>query len=601
MTSDRQPIRIVGFSGYLGDRFSAFDEAMACEDVDVLVGDYLAEFTLAGLSARRDEGRAGYVGYFVEQLTPHLHQLAARGRRVVINAGGFDPAGLARSLRERATAAGVELRVAHVEGDDILDRIEDLPAAGHDLRHLDTGAPFAQWEQAPLSAHAYLGGWGIAAALEAGADIVVCGRVTDASLTVGPAAWWHGWSRTDWDRLAGAVVAGHIIECTAHAVGGNFSGFAEIPDMVMPGLPIAEIAADGSSVITKCRDHGGAVTTDTVTAQLVYEIQGPRYLNPDVTVDLEPVRLELIGPDRVAVAGAAGSPPPPTTKVALFAQTGYQAVTTVFVTGIDAAEKIDLLRAQVESMFEGAQFSDLEITPLGVAAPDPASQWEATIAVRIMATARERKPLEHRNFAARIGSLYLSSYPGFYQDTALAPTSGVRPRVGYWPGVLATEAVRHEVVLDDGERIVVAPPAVTETVEQAVHPEPASDEELGGEPTRLAALGTVAYARCGDKGANSNVGIWAREERAWPWLRDTLTSARLRELAPELADLEIDRHEFPQLRAVHFVLRGLLAPAGSNNLRVDQVGKAVGEYLRSKHLEIPVTLLEPQTAVLGGG
>src|SRR3954451_19045184 len=286
MTSDRQPIRIVGFSGYLGDRFSAFDEAMACEGVDVLVGDYLAEFTLAGLSARRDDGRTGYVGYFVRQLVPHLNDLAALDRKVVINAGGFDPGGLARALRERAAAAGVALRVAHVEGDDILDRIDELLRAGHHLRHLDTGVPFAEWQHAPLSAHAYLGGWGIALALEAGADVVVCGRVTDASLTVGPAAWWHGWSRTDWDRLAGAVVAGHIIECTAHAVGGNFSGFTEIPDMLMPGLPIAEIAADGSSVITKCHDHGGAVTTDTVTAQLVYEIQGPRYLSPACTADL---------------------------------------------------------------------------------------------------------------------------------------------------------------------------------------------------------------------------------------------------------------------------------------------------------------------------
>jgi hypothetical protein len=596
MTGDRRPIRIVGFSGYLGDRFDAFAEAMACEGVDVLVGDYLAEFTLAGLSARRDDGRTGYVGYFVRQLVPHLHDLAALDRKVVINAGGFDPGGLARALRERAAAAGVALRVAHVEGDDILDRIDELLRAGHDLRHLDTGVPFAEWQHAPLSAHAYLGGWGIALALEAGADVVVCGRVTDASLTVGPAAWWHGWSRTDWDRLAGAVVAGHIIECTAHAVGGNFSGFTEIPDMLMPGLPIAEVAADGSSVITKCPDHGGAVTTDTVTAQLVYEIQGPRYLNPDVTVDLEPVHLRPAGPDRVAVAGATGSPPPETTKVAVFAQDGYQAVTTVFVTGIDAARKVDLLRAQVESMFDDAQLSDLEITPLGVAAADPGSQWEATITVRIMATAREREPLEHRNFAARIGSLYLSSYPGFYQDTAPAPTSGARPRVGYWPALLSTDAVCHEVVLEDGERVVVAPSAVTETVGQPRHPEPASNEEHGGEPSRRAALGTIAYARCGDKGANSNVGIWARDERAWPWLRDTLSSDRLRDLAPEFADLEIERHEFPHLRAVHFVLRGLLAPAGSNNLRVDQVGKAVGEYLRSKELEIPVALLDGTTA-----
>ena len=586
-----RPIRIVGFSGYLGDRFSAFEEAMACEDVDVLVGDYLAEFTLAALSARRDR-RSGFVDYFLAQLAPHVDRIAALGRKVVVNAGGFDPAGLADEVRRLAG----DLRVAHVEGDDILGELDTLARAGHDLRNLDSGEPLAEWGHTPLSAHAYLGGWGIAAALEAGADIVVCGRVTDASLTVGPAAWWHGWSANDWDRLAGAVVAGHIIECTAHATGGNFSGFREIPDVLVPAVPIAEVAADGSSVITKHPEHGGAVTTDTVTAQLVYEIQGPRYLNPDVTVDLEGVRLEQITPDRVAVDGATGAPPSPTTKVALFAHVGYQAVMNVYVTGIDAAAKIDLLRTQVEAMVTGV--TELEITPLGVAAENPASQWEATIPVRIMATAPTREPLEPATFAGRIMGLYLSSYPGFYHDTAAPPAAtGPRPRVDYWPAVLDIEAVRHEAVLDDGERIAIAPPPETAPAAgQPVHAEPAGAANGAGE-TRVAALGSVAYARAGDKGANSNVGIWARDERAWPWLRDTLTTERLRELAPEFGELDIVRHEFPHLRAVHFVLRGLLAPGGSSNLRVDQVGKAVGEYLRSKQLPIPVALLEPEAAL----
>jgi Acyclic terpene utilisation family protein AtuA len=593
MSGDRRPIRVVGFSGYLGDRFSAFDEAMACEDVDVLVGDYLAEFTLAALSASRGR-RSGFVDYFLAQLAPHVRQIAALGRKVVVNAGGFDPAGLADAVRALVDEQGAALRVAHVEGDDIIGELDELARAGHDLRNLDTGEALAEWGHAPSSAHAYLGGWGIAAALEAGADIVVCGRVTDASLTVGPSAWWHAWSAADWDRLAGAVVAGHIIECTAHAVGGNFSGFKEIPDVLEPGMPIAEIAADGSSVITKHRDHGGAVTTDTVTAQLVYEIQGPVYLNPDVTVHLEGVRLEQIGPDQVAVHGATGSPPPPTTKVSLFAHAGYQAVMTVYVTGIDADEKIDLLRAQVEALVPDV--AALEITPLGVAAENPASQWQATIPVRIIATAPTREPLEPRNFAGRIMSLYLSSYPGFYHDTGAQPPAGPRARIAYWPAVLAADAVRHQVVLDSGERVSIGRPPQTETIAQPLHAEPAG--AVGGAgPTRVAALGTVAYARAGDKGANSNVGIWTRDERAWPWLRDTLTTQRLRELAPELSGLEIIRHEFPHLRAVHFVLRGLLAPAGSSNLRVDQVGKAVGEYLRAKQLPIPIALLEPQEAL----
>ncbi|HEY2650313.1 MAG TPA: acyclic terpene utilization AtuA family protein [Solirubrobacteraceae bacterium] len=590
MWHNRRPIRVVGFSGYLGDRFDGFHEAMATEGVDVMIGDYLAEITLAALSGRGEGGRPRYVEYFLAQLGPHLRQLAALGRRVVVNAGGFDPAGLADAVRALADDAGVPLRIAHVRGDNLLDRLESLHREGNELRHLDTGAPLSDWGYEPVAANAYLGGWGIAAALDAGADIVICGRVTDASLVLGPAAWWHGWSRTDWNPLAGAVVAGHIIECTAHAIGGNFSGFQDVPGLLHVGLPIAEIAADGSTVITKQADQGGAVTTDTVTAQLVYEIQGPRYLNPDVTVHLDEVRLEQVAADRVAVSGAVGSPPPGTTKVAIFARIGYQAVATVFVTGIDAGEKIDLLRAQLATLFEHSELEDLEITPIGVPAEAPATQWEATIAVRIIATARTREPLEPGNFAARITSLYLSSYPGFYQDTGVPP-SRPRPRIDYWPALLANGAVRHEVVLDDGECISIQPPQIAAEVEQPAHPDPTrSDEGLG--PTRTAPLGAVAFARSGDKGANSNVGIWAREPHVWPWLRNALTTETLRSLAPELAEIGIVRHEFPHLRAVHFVLRGLLAPAGSSNLRVDQVGKAVGEYLRAKQLEIPVALLD---------
>jgi hypothetical protein len=596
MRHDQRPIPIVGFSGYLGDRFAAFDEAMASDRVDVLIGDYLAEITLAALSGRGEGGRPKYVEYFLAQLGPHLRELAALGRKVVVNAGGFDPAGLADAVRALADNAGVPLRIAHVQGDNLLDRLETLRRDGNELRHLDTGAPLSEWGYEPVAANAYLGGWGIAAALNAGADIVVCGRVTDASLVLGPTAWWHGWSRTDWDPLAGAVVAGHIIECTAHAIGGNFSGFQDVPGLQQVGLPIAEISADGSSVITKRDDQGGAVTTDTVTAQLLYEIQGPRYLNPDVTAHLDEVQVEQVAADRVAVSGAVGSPPPTTTKVAIFARIGYQSVVTVFVTGIDAGEKIDLLRAQLATLFERSELDDLEITPIGVPAAAPATQWEATIAVRIMATAHTREPLEPANFAARISSLYLSSYPGFYQDTGVPP-SRPRPRIDYWPALLANEAVHHDVMLDGCERISIPPPAIAAEVEQPTHPEPSGNAGDFG-PTRGGPLGTVTFARSGDKGANSNVGIWAREPRAWPWLCNALTTKTLRSLVPELAEIDIVRHEFPHLHAVHFVLRGLLAPAGSSNLRVDQVGKAVGEYLRAKQLEIPVGLLDRET-VLG--
>ncbi|MCW2667782.1 MAG: hypothetical protein JWN57_2744 [Frankiales bacterium] len=584
----RRALRLGTFSGYLGDRYTAIDEAMAGDPVDVLIGDYLAEVTLAALSFRhRADPDRGYVEYVLDQLRPHLPALAERGTKVVTNAGGFSPAGLAAAIRAEAARAGVVLSVAHVEGDDVLSRLPDYQARGHLLENLDGGAPLSEWGVEPLAANAYLGGWGIAAALAEGADVVVCGRVTDASLVAGPAAWWHGWSRDDYDALAGAVTAGHIIECGAHATGGNFSGFLTVPDNLVPGFPIAEIEADGSSVITKHGRDGGMVTVDTVTAQLVYEIQGPVYLNPDVTVHLDTVQLAQEGPDRVRLTGATGSPPPPTTKVAAFALLGHQVVGTTYVTAPEIDAKVDLLQRQLSrDLPEGVELSFLR---LGTAAEDPETQWDATVTLRVLATSQDLDALTRCDLGARLGSLYLQSIPGFYTDVAAGPLGKPRARVDYWPALLDQREVPVRTVLEDGRVVEIAPPAQTAVVRQPVHPEPAEEPPSG--PLRRVPLGTLAHARAGDKGGNSNVGLWVSDPRAWPWLRAALTTAELRRLLPELKDLEVVRHELPHLRAVHFVLRGLLGTGGSSNTRVDPVGKAVGEYLRAKHVLVPEELL----------
>ncbi|RJQ66958.1 DUF1446 domain-containing protein [Pseudonocardiaceae bacterium YIM PH 21723] len=582
------PIRIANFSGYLGDRYTAIDEVLAGDPVDVIIGDYLAEITLAGLVAEhRHNHDGGYVRSFVEQLRPNLAEIARRGMKVVTNAGGFNPAGLAAALRREIGDAGLKLRVAHVEGDNVLADLPALLAAGHRFEHLDTGRPLSSWDVEPMTANAYLGGWGIAAALSGGADIVVCGRVSDASLVLGPAAWWHGWAPTDWDAVAGGVVAGHIIECGPQAVGGNFSGFTEIPGMLVPGFPIAEVAADGTSVITKHTADGGAVTVDTVTAQLVYEIQGPRYLNSDVTVHLDDVRLAQLGPDRVAVSGVIGSPPPPTTKVAVFGQIGYSSVNTVYVTGLQVSEKIDLLRAQVtRDLPVGVE---VEFTRIGEVGADPDTQWDATVALRVMAVAKDMEALREFDSAARLRCLYLQSIPGFFTDGASILQSTLNPRIDYWPALLPVTAVPHRVVFADGRQLDIAPATQFEAPSQPVHDEPRTTHRAAD--VRQVPLGTVAYARSGDKGGNSNLGIWTPDPRAWEWLRDYLSTDQLRLLMPEAKDLEIIRHEFPNLRAVHFVLRGLLGTGGSANLRVDQVGKAVGEFVRTKYVPVPEELL----------
>ncbi len=597
-----RPVRIANFSGYLGDRPEALTEVLAGDAVDVLIGDYLAEITLAALAGRHRTNRAlGYAESFLAQVRPHLATIAERGLRVVTNAGGFHPAALATALREAAAEVGVDLVVAHVEGDNVLDRLGALTDDGAQLAHLDTGLPLSSWGVEPMAANAYLGGWGIAAALAAGAAVVVCGRVTDASLTLGPAAWWHGWSAGDLDAVAGAVTAGHVIECGPHATGGNFSGFRTVPGMIHPGFPVAEVAADGSSVITKHACDGGMVTVDTVTAQLVYEIQGPRYVNPDVTVHLDTVRLTQLAPDRVGIGAVTGSPPPPTTKVAVFASLGWEIALYLWVTAPDVDAKVQLLDEQIRGMLAPG-VDTLEVTRLGPVPVDPATQWEATVAVRVMATAREREPLTFARFARGIYGLYLSSYPGFFHDGGAHRVTDPHPRIDYWPALLPADLVDHRVVLHTGESIAVSPVASAPFEGQPTCPEPEPPQLAG--PERRRALGDLVHARSGDKGGNSNVGVWlpaefAADDAAWDWLRCTLTTATLRQLLPEAKDLPVVRHEFPHLRAVHVVLVGLLGTGGSSNLRVDQVGKAVGEYLRAKHLPIPDALLERRESTGG--
>jgi hypothetical protein len=582
---NKRPVRIANFSGYFGDRYTAIDEVMAGDPVDVLMGDYLAEITLAALAkGYLRNPQKGYVEYFIAQITPHLPALSERGCKVVTNAGGFNPAALAAALRTLIAEQRLDLRVAHVDGDNILAELPALQAAGHHFENLDTGAPLASWGHQPIVANAYLGGWGIAAALEGGADIVVCGRVTDASLTSGPAAWWHGWKRDQWHQLASAVVAGHVIECGGHATGGNFSGFRAIPNRTKPGFPIAEVAADGTTIITKHVQDGGAVTCDTVTAQLLYEIQGPRYLNPDVTAHIDTIELAQIGEHRVQISNVKGSPPPPTTKVAVFAQIGFQIVKLVFATGLNIDEKIDFLRAQLEDFTRGSGIDELSITKIGTPASEPRSQWDATVTLRIMATARDEVALRSDNFALKVDGLYLSSFPGFYTDTATLPVLNPRPRIEYWPALLTMHALRHRVVLDDGHEIIINPPDQSATSPQPSHPEPKPAKVIDA---TLRPLGEIAFARCGDKGGNSNIGIWAASEDAWPWLRSTLSTEKFRELFPDAGNKRISRHEFPHLKAVHFVVHGLFGNGGSSNLRVDQIGKAIGEYILSRPVMMP--------------
>src|SRR5262245_24420515 len=331
--------------------------------IDVLTGDYLAELTLMILfKDRMKNPGAGFAKTFLRQLEEVLGTCVERGIKIVVNAGGLNPAGLAAETDALATRLGIKARVAHVDGDDLLSALPTLQAEGHELRHLDKGMPLSTLTAQVVTANAYLGAWGIVEALRRGADVVVCPRVTDAALVVGPAAWKFGWARGDWNQLASAIVAGHIIECGAQCTGGNYSFFKEVPDIARIGFPIAEMHPDGTFVITKHSGTGGLVSVGTVTAQLLYEIQGTRYLNPDATARFDSIRLEQAGPDRVRVSGVVGEPPPSTTKVCINYLGGHKNTMTFVLAGLDIEEKARLAEETLWALCGGrARFAETHV------------------------------------------------------------------------------------------------------------------------------------------------------------------------------------------------------------------------------------------------
>ena len=589
----RRPVRIANCSGFYGDRIAAAREMLA-GPVDVLTGDYLAELTMLILwKARRKDPRLGYATTFLRQLEDVLGRCLERDIKIVANAGGLNPAGLAGQVTELAGRLGLPARVAYITGDDLAPVLGDLQAAGHEFTNTDTGQPLAKADLPVVTANAYLGGWGITAALEAGADVVICGRVTDASLVTGPAAWWHGWRRDDWDALAGAVAAGHVIECGPQATGGNYSFLDEITDRRYPGFPIAEVAADGSCVITKHEATGGLVSTGTVTAQLLYEIGDPAYLNPDVVAHFDTIRVEQAGRDRVALTGTRGSPPPETLKVAVNMLGGYRNTVTMVITGLDIEQKAEHATTLLFGELGGeGQFEEADVRLLRFDRPDAPTNEQATAHLRITVKDTDERKVG-RAFSGASWELALGGYAGFHTT---APPTGASAFGVYWPTLIPGALVAQQVHLPDGRTHAVPHHGASgaqpgHQASPAPPAEPAGPgTEPGSEPGADIPLGRLCGARSGDKGGDANVGLWATSPSAYAWLRQHLTADRFKDLLTEAAALEVDRYELPNLLALNFVVHGLLAPGVSATARPDAQAKGLGEYLRSRIVRVPADL-----------
>jgi hypothetical protein len=563
-------VRIANCSGFYGDRLSAMREMLTGGDIDYLTGDYLAELTMLILGRdRMKHPERGYAKTFLTQLEDCLGEARDRGVRIVANAGGLNPAGLADAIRAIAERLGIPARVAHVEGDDLQPRAAELGLG------------------TPLTANAYLGAWGIVDCLNGGADVVVTGRVTDASVIVGAAAAHFGWGRTDYDALAGAVVAGHVIECGVQATGGNYAFFTEIlrsSDLLHAGFPLAEVHADGSSVITKHPGTGGLVSVDTVTAQLLYEITGARYANPDVTARMDSVELASDGRDRVRISGVRGEPPPPTLKVSLNSIGGFRNAMTFVLTGLDIEAKADLVRRQLEAALT-VKPAELQWSLARTDHTDADTEEAASALLHCVVRDPDASSVG-RQFSSAAVELALASYPGFH---VTAPPGEGQVYGVFTAGYVDAEQVPHIAVHADGTRHEI--PCATETLELAPADPPPLPEPLPAGPTRRVPLGRVAGARSGDKGGSANVGVWVRTDEQWRWLAHTLTVDLLTELLPEAGDFGVTRHLLPNLRAVNFVIDGILGQGVAYNARFDPQGKGLGEWLRGRYLDIPERLL----------
>lgn len=584
-----EPIRIANCSGFFGDRLSAAREMVEGGPIDVLTGDWLAELTMLILQrtrAKRPGG--GFARTFVTQMEQVMGTCLDQGIKVVSNAGGLDPDGCADAIAEVADKLGLSPSIAYVAGDDLLGRLDDLADAGVVLAEFDTGLPITD-PSSLITANAYLGCWGIVEALGAGADIVVTGRTTDAAVVCGPAAWHHGWSRDDWDALAGAVVAGHVIECGTQATGGNYSFFTEVEGLTRTGFPWAEIASDGSSTIGKHDGTGGEVSIGTVTSQLLYEIAGPEYFGPDVTARFDTVELDQVGRDRIRITGVLGEPPPPTLKVAMNELGGFRNEVSIALVGLDIEAKAELVEAAFwEAMpYRREDYASVTTRLVRTDKHDPASNEEAMASWRCTLKDPDERKVGRVVFNATV-ELGLATIPGF-TSTGGGGGQQARPYGVYRAALVPADVVPQHVVVLGGSRTVVESTAPRGRATVVARRGPTVEAPSG--PTTSAPLGRMVGTRSGDKGSDANLGVFARSDEAWSWLSDFLTTDRLRTLLPEAAELPIDRHELASIRSLNFVIHGLLEEGVAASTRADPQAKSLGEWLRARHVDIPLSLL----------
>ncbi|OAG00896.1 DUF1446-domain-containing protein [Paraphaeosphaeria sporulosa] len=572
----------------------------ANDPIDVFVGDWMSEANMTARANVKLNGQMeAYEPTFLEALEPALLHIAKHGIKVAVNAGASDTKKLHEVVKKMIAGKGLKLSVAWISGDEVLQQLIDAQRRGESpFENLCTEERLEDWQFEPIYAQAYLGGLGIAKAFEKGADIVLCGRVSDASPLIGAAYWWHKWQRSDLDKLANAFVAGHLSECSSYSTGGNYTGFKDLEGLGWEniGYPIVEIAQSGEVIVTKNQGSAGEVSINTLTSQLLYEIQGPWYFNSDVTAVLHDISFEYISENRIALHGVKGALPPPTTKVGITAKPIYQAEMHWFMTGLDIPAKARMMEQLIRTQMgnHAQKLLNLSFQIIGSCAENPTNQNAATADFRVIAQAHRAKDLAPAKFVRPCIDPIMCAYPGATPHLDLRQAFP-KEVFEYYVTLLPQSVIKHEVHLASGEVIDIPPPPDSKTWPKR---QPSQDTtttaaDLSGFGTTIRApLGTIVHARSGDKGSDCNVGFWVRHRDEYAWLQNLLSTVFMKELlAEEYNGKSIERCEFPGLKAIHFLLRDHLDRGVSCTTSVDFLGKNCAEFLRARVVDIPAKFL----------
>ena len=592
--SGRDQIVIANCGGFWGDDPTAAKRQVEGGPIDYLVMDYLAEVTMAILQkAKARKPEAGYATDFITQMRDVLAQCAERGITVITNAGGVNPLSCKAAIEALAAEAGVgdRIRVGVVLGDDIYGDLDDLTGSGESLAHMETGRPFSDVRDRALSANVYLGTAPVAKALALGANVVICGRVTDTSVTLAPMVHEFGWAFDDWDRLAAGIIAGHIIECGTQCAGGNFTDWHKVKSWQNLGFPLVEARSDGTFTVTKHPGTGGLVSVHTVTEQLVYEMGSPRYLSPDAVARFDSITLTQDGPDRVRITGARGEPAPEKLKVSGSFTNGYRAFGRLVISGPDTLAKAnqttDILWESVGGR-EAYEDTSTQFVGWNACHPSISDAEPSEVIVQFAVRDSDEKKINQK-FCPQIVPRVLGAVPGITYMADLG-----RPRaaevIGYWPALISRDRVPMRVIVGDTDIAVEHPPL--DTPGQPFEPAPVPPAEVTPTgKTVTVPLGRLCLARSGDKGDTSNVGLIARSPAVYHWMVDTVTAAFVKTRFAEICHGEVERAEVPNLLAVNFLLHESLGGGGTLSLLLDGQGKTYAQYLLSTPVEIDESLL----------